>query len=108
MPVDKEKVLVEAEKLLRTAGYTVSRGIFGNFTFQETSPSCGGGSCDEGCRSGCTSGCASGCATCSPGNSNPQHISRDRTLVIPGESILNDIATIIKAPIPIEEKKTKR
>ena len=44
MPVDKEKVLIEAEKLLRSAGFGVSKGIFANFSFQENSPSCGGGS----------------------------------------------------------------
>ncbi len=107
MPIDKEKVLLEAEKLLRSAGYDVTKGIFANFSFQENSPSCGGGSCDQGCRAGCTSGCASGCATCSPGNSNPQHVSRDRTLVIPGESILKDIASIMQAP-GLTEGKTSR
>jgi hypothetical protein len=83
---EKGRVLAEAERSLRAAGYTVVKGIHVNFSESASDP-CGGK---------CTGGCEGGCYSCSPGNANKITTSLHPTFQIARESILEDLVTVIR------------
>ena len=82
--MEREKKLQEAEKMLRDAGYHISRGLTVNLSLAEAA--CGGDKC--------TAGCYAGCTTCSPGNSNPKVFSLHPTFQFPREGIFEELVTI--------------
>ena len=101
----KDKALKEAKEILRSAGYTVARGVFVNVNVSDFEVA----ACASG---GCTGGCYGGCYTCNPGNSNPKS-DMNIYINVPKEGIVEDIATIIKTPelagegkVAVQKKKT--
>ncbi|MCK5513601.1 MAG: hypothetical protein KAJ00_03800 [Deltaproteobacteria bacterium] len=96
MAVKEEKILQEAEKSLREAGYTVTKGMTINFSLVEDTS---GGKC--------TGGCALGCYTCSPGRSEPKIMSMHPTFQVLTPDILGDLVSITKTQKPVEEKSEK-
>ena len=94
MAVKEEKILQEAEKSLREAGYTVTKGMSINFSLVQTEDNCGGK---------CTGGCSLGCYTCSPGKSNPKISSMHPTFQVLTSDILGDLVAITRTQKTVEE-----
>lgn len=99
MAVKEEKILQEAGKLLRDAGYTVGRGMWINFSLAEAADKCGGT---------CSGGCRPSCYTCTGGSSNPKISRMDPRFEVLTRDILEDLVTIIRTQERVEEKKEKK
>jgi hypothetical protein len=81
--MDKEKKFQDAEKMLREAGYNISKGLGVNLSLLEAD-----------CGTQCTGGCQSGCYTCATGTANVPPKSIHPTFQFPKEGILEELVTI--------------
>jgi len=84
--MEREKKFEEAEKILREAGYRISRGIGVSISLQDA---CGGE---------CTGGCKNGCYTCSVGTSQAPHMALHPTFQFSSEGVLEELVTISEGP----------
>ena len=98
MSTKNYKLLEEAKKLLREAGYTASMGMSINLSIVESEDKCS-------VSGQCSGGCLPGCYTCSPGNSNPKLTRLDPTIQVMSPGMLEELVTITKMQAPTEEKK---
>lgn len=79
--MEREKKFQEAEKMLREAGYNISKGMEVTLSLRLM-----GGECSGGCRGGCY--------TCAPGNSNHAALKLSPTFQFDSAGVVQDLVTI--------------